>query len=329
MSEPTYNEQIIRRYLIGALSETETEALDELSITDDEFGTALNVAEKELVDSYVKGELSADELENFKAHYLASPLRREKVDFSAALRVFGERSAGPSAAVVPAEGTGAAAEKARWFSGFGLFQISPTGWTWGFAGLALILLIVSGVLVFQNLRLRQQVNQTQARHEELQQRELEIQKQLQDQRTENATTEAELASVREERALVEEQLRSRGARLSSDKTPIASFILTPQLRGAGQIQTLTISPATERIAMRLQLEPNEYSTYSVALIDQSSGKFLWRGKGRREGTGDQESLSVNFRAALLRTGIYRMQVSGVSSSGASEVVGDYPFRVSR
>jgi hypothetical protein len=56
VSDPTKNNQTSTEYLLGALPEAETERLDELSITDDEFTESLQVAETDLVDAYVLGE---------------------------------------------------------------------------------------------------------------------------------------------------------------------------------------------------------------------------------------------------------------------------------
>src|SRR5467141_4149827 len=102
MSEQTFDQQAVAQYLLGALPEAETERLDELSITDAEFAEALQVAEKDLVDAYVQGELNGAALERFRSYYLASPLRREKVQFAQAFKVFAERSAGAKAAAVQA-----------------------------------------------------------------------------------------------------------------------------------------------------------------------------------------------------------------------------------
>jgi len=324
MSDPNYDEQTIKRYLLGVLSEVETERLDELSIADDGFADALSAAEKELVDSYVQGELSDDDLAKFKSHYLASAVRRKRVDFAKALQFFGERAGRASVAAIRETPTAAAGKKG-WFSG--LLTLPPV-LQWGFATVAIVLVIAGGLLLLQNIRLRQQITQTQARRDELQQRELELQRQLENQRTANASIEQELARVREESARLEEQLRSGKSQPLTGA--IASIILTPQLRGAGQIKTVTISPNTERVAIQLQLEPNEYSTYSVALIDQSSGQSVWRsGRVKATGPGDRKSLTVRFSAALLHSGTYRMQVSVIPPNGAAEVVSEYPFKVLR
>jgi hypothetical protein len=329
MSDPTYNNQVISEYLLGSLSEAESERLDELSITDGEFAVALSAAEKELIDSYVQRELSGDELNRFEAHYRASAFRRDKVDFAKALQVFGGVELGEFAEATHSKDRFSVEKKRGWFSVFNHFSAPRPPLQWGFAIAAIVLLITGGLLLFQNLRLRQQMSQTQARRDEFQQREQKLQKQIEEQRTTNATTEQELAQVRKERAHLEEELRRSGKpQPSPGGSAIASFIFTPQLRGAGQFKTITIPAGTEQVAMQLQLEPNQYANYTVALSDQLSHQVLWRsGRVRARGVTDSKSLSVSFPANLLKAQTYSLQVSGISSAGNSEFMSDYPFKV--
>ena len=79
--------------LLGSLSAEETERLDELSLTDDEFAGRLQAVENELIDAYVEGELSGQTLEQFNSFYLSSPKRRERVRFAQVFRTVAERSA--------------------------------------------------------------------------------------------------------------------------------------------------------------------------------------------------------------------------------------------
>lgn len=329
MSDLTNNNQIISEYLLGSLSETESERLDELSVTDDEFALALSIAEKEMVDSYVQRGLSGDGLKRFETHYLTSSLRRDKVDFAKALQVLGGERLGTLAEEARSKDRFSSAQERGWLPLFSRFRAPRLALQWGVAIVAIVSLLAGGVLLFQNLRFRQQMNQTQARRDELQQREQKLQAQLEEQRTTNANSEKELAQVREERAHLEEELRRSGKPLPSPGgSAIASFILTPQLRGAGQFKTITIPARTELLAMQLQLEPNEYSIYTVALSDQSSHQVLWRsGRIRARGVADSKTLRVSFAANLLRTQTYSLQVSGISSTGSSELVSDYPFKV--
>jgi hypothetical protein len=58
---------LLVRYLVGALPDHETERLDELSVADDEFAIRLRAAEHDLVDAYVRGELSGETLDHFRS----------------------------------------------------------------------------------------------------------------------------------------------------------------------------------------------------------------------------------------------------------------------
>lgn len=73
------------RYLLGSLSDEETERLDELSVADDEFAERLQAVENELIDAYVAGELSADDRARFEAVYARSAEGRGRMAFAAAL----------------------------------------------------------------------------------------------------------------------------------------------------------------------------------------------------------------------------------------------------
>jgi hypothetical protein len=70
-----FDDQTLIQYLLGSLTEAETERLDELSLADDEFATRLKAVENDLVDAYAKGELSGETLQRFSSFYLASERR--------------------------------------------------------------------------------------------------------------------------------------------------------------------------------------------------------------------------------------------------------------
>jgi hypothetical protein len=80
--------------------------------------------------------------------------------------------------------------------------------------------------------------------------------------------------------------------------------------------------------MQLNLEPNDYQTFAIVLLDQSNHQELWRsGKLRAGSRRDDRTLKVSFSAGLLKSQGYALQVSGISAIGQSEVLSDYPFKV--
>ena len=338
MSKQIDNNEAITQYLLGSLPEAETEAFDELSLTNDEFADALRAAEKDLVDAYVQGELTGAALEQFKSYYLASPLRREKVEFAQAFQDFAEKESGAQAAEAQAKRKGAG-----WFSTLGVFTSPRPALQWGTAFAVLALLIAGSWLVFENKRLRQQVSQTESRRDALVEREEELQKQLEGERTSRATTEQEMARVREERVRLEEELKKEQQRVVEQQQrtarqqqqpsspgggSVASFILTPQMRSAGQIQTISIPAETDYVTMQLQLEPNDYAAYRVALLNQSGNQTLWRsGTLRARTAGVSKTLDVSFRASLLKPQAYVLRVNGIKTTGESEIISDYSFKV--
>ncbi len=328
MSKQTYDNQVITQYLLGTLPAAECERLDELSFTDDEFADSLSVAEKELVDAYAQGELAGAALEQFKSHYLASPLRREKVAFARALQVFAEREAA-GIRVKPVKTTFG---QQRWFAALSTFIAARPIVQWGFAAAVLLLLIGGGWLAVDNSRLRQQMSQTAARKDALVQRERELQKEIEAQRSADSVTEQELARVRNERERLEQELKKLqpAARPSPGEDSIVSVILAPPLRGGGQVSTVAIKPGTNLVAARLQLDAADYSTYRVALIDPAGNQALWRsGSLNARARGAGKALGVTFPAGLLKPQNYILRVSGVPAGGVPEIVSDYSFRVVR
>jgi hypothetical protein len=328
MSKQLYNDREIIEYLLGSLSEAESERFDELSITDDDFADALKAAEKDLVDGYVQGELTGAELRRFKSYYLTSPLRREKVEFAQAFQVFGERES----ASLRAEGSTNVATKRGWFAALSASIAPRPALQWGLAAAALVLLFASGWLVVDNLRLRQQMSQTAARRDALIQREQDLQKEIEGQRVANSQAEQELARARDERERLEADLEKAksGARpdLPAEGGRILSFVLAPPLRGAGQIPVVSLPAGTNLVAMQLQLEAADYSAYRAALIDPTSNQILWRGGNLRPRTkGDRIAISVSFPATLLKPQNYILRVTGIPAKGESEIVGDYSFKV--
>ena len=75
MIQPNTHEPDDKRimpYLLGVPDER----LDELAVADDNFAARLAAAENDLVEAYVRGELSGESRERFESFYLTSEKRR-------------------------------------------------------------------------------------------------------------------------------------------------------------------------------------------------------------------------------------------------------------
>jgi hypothetical protein len=215
-------DQLITQYLLGSLSSEETERLDELSLTDDEFATRLQVVEDELVDAYVGGELTGQTLQQFDSFYLASPRRRERVKFARVFRTVAEQQALRGAESAPLGVTArpisqrAGSHRERRLE---LLPSSGRKWQWGLAVAASLLLVATAWLATENWRLRDQVNQARTEQTAVEQREREL---LARQSSFSSEKEAEVARLRESLDRVKQESAGSPSKTLSSRSSRAS-----------------------------------------------------------------------------------------------------------
>src|SRR5215213_8421894 len=84
MKEPK-QETEIRRYLLGELSDSEREHVEERLISDGDYKEEVLTVEEELLEDYLAGVLSPPERELFHKNYLSAPLQKQKLRIAQAL----------------------------------------------------------------------------------------------------------------------------------------------------------------------------------------------------------------------------------------------------
>ena len=308
-----YEDHTLTRYLLGALPAEETERLDELSIADDEIAARLDCIENDLVDAYAHGELTGEKLKQFESFYLTSPTRREKVQLAQALRAR-ERSAAtaPSVAIQTVVKPATTPGKER---SLGDRHPFSRVFQWGFAGAAATLMLVTGYLLFANLRLQRQVSDAQSRQSTLEQNELLLRNQLDEQRSANAQAQQELQ-------------RLRNGQPNLDQITTISLLLPPPTRGISTLPSISLRRGTDLVVLLLTLESDDFSAYRVALKDPGSNQVLWQSASMSAtSVGEKKAVSVSFRAGLLKQQNYLAELTGVPTRGSPELIGGYPFRV--
>ena len=75
----------IRRYLLNQLTSSKQQAVELQLLSDETFLDELEIVEDELIDEYLKGELSRKERASFEKYFLAHETRRRKLQASEAL----------------------------------------------------------------------------------------------------------------------------------------------------------------------------------------------------------------------------------------------------
>ena len=313
-----YDEQrLLTRYLLGALTEEEAEPLDERSLVDEEFALRLDALEHDLVDAFVRGELSGDALERFEHFYLSSPKRAEKVEFAKALLRLEEKSASRVAEQSPAmaEPGIKAEQKVSGRSPWRWLTAPRWGLQWAFAAAALLMFFATGYLFVANERLRKQGAETQEQQASLNHRAQELEKELTNQRSANDKMLKELESLREY--------------LSEPRVlKTIAFLFPAPTRGLSRIPTVSVPSGTDWVILRLQLESDDFPTYQAALKDSATNQILWKAaKLRPKSEGESKTVSVRVPAGLLTSQTYILELAGTPAQGGAELVTSYAFKV--
>jgi hypothetical protein len=298
------------RYLLGLLPDEETEWLDEAGIVDDDVAARLRVAESDLVDAYVSGMLTGETLARFETFYLSSPRRREKVRFAGRFLSAIDSAAVPQVAV-------AVPRRTRFH---------------GPVAAAVFVLAACGALLFEEVRLRdgldqaRQASAVRGRRSEALMRELE-------------QSRAAVAETRQALESAQTALTSRGSS-TPGRSQVApgvaaphalALVLMPQTRAAGAPPpTVAVSTALADVDIDLRLESNDFSRYRVDLKDPGSGRTVWRtGDVPARSVHDAAFVSIAVPAALLPPQHYVLEVAGLDGSGRVEPLASYTFQVNR
>jgi len=316
----------IELYLVGALAEDETERLDEMSLTDDIFADRLRSVENDLVDGYVRGELSGALAEGFKTHYLASPRRREKVRFAKALHSLevAREPVGAGAMV----GTGASALPGSTRRPWLARRAGRSRPLWALA-MAAAVLVAAGYLGLKNWQLERQMGQARQERAALEQREEQLSRELAENGIEAARRADELAAIRERMSQLEKQLASeqRPGPGNSVRPEFVAFSLQPPTRGAISIPVLRMRQGSG-VAFTLELETDDFSGYQATVKDSGSNQTIWKsGSLKPLAKNKKRVIAFDVRSGLLKQGIYNVEVAGLRQGGDLEIVGNYPFKI--
>ena len=320
MKSDLNNEQLMVRYLLGELPESEVERLDEQSFTDDDFFRRLQTVENDLIDAYARGEMSPGEREQFERRFLTTPKRRERVSFAEALAAFRFEQ--------PADDPAVAAQTERissWQAFISLFRVPRPALQFSLAAASVVLLIGATWLIVETARLRSRMTEIEQRQAALTRREQELQAQIAAQRADRDQLAEELRRVQQQRDQLEQEL----VELKPSEPKFALFVFSPGVRGPGdEPKDFTIPPGAQTVKMRVGFESDPYPSYRIELRTQSGDQQVWSsGKLRARAKGGIKIIDLGLRASLFRPQGYLLNLKGVTANGEIEDVRIYQFRV--
>ena len=327
MNQTGKDEMLLRRYLLGEVSEEEREQVEERLMTDRQYFNHFLKTEEALIDEYVKGELNQDEKAPFENHFLSAPERQDKLAFSKSLnRYIAETNSRQSA-----DASGADKQ----------VPVSATTgvWLWQRQGRAVmaamvltILVLMTGIilLLVENARTKKQLLEQTNSH----QAEEELRQLLDEQRKRNEELLRQLEQAKNETAQIAQELdRLRQANGHAQERPtsrLASLILAPGLvRDHGQTSQVMLSNDIQSLRLELKFDEEDYASYRVE-VKTVEGKSLWRSGNLRARQGAEEKVIVAIvPASQLPEGDYLIALSAASPGRSYKEVSTYHFTVLR
>ena len=311
MAAELNNEKLIARYLLGDLPEEQQVAIEDRAFADKDYLALVTAVENDLIDEYVRQELSPTERQQFERQFLASAERRKRVEFAKAL------------ARVPVVSERAGVSWRESLYAF-ISGLNPAA---RFAVAAVMLLFVVGGawLLTQTLRLRSQLTQLQA----------QLQQQVDAERRRNEELNARLTQEKQQREQSEESLRQLSETGDATNPPprpvIAALTLLPGLsRGGGEKASLVMPEDARLVRLQIGIDADEpYKTFAVELRTVA-GRQVWTRENLTARTrGKTRAVTLTLPATVLKSGDYELRLSGRKESGESEDVGFYYFDVKR
>ena len=187
MRSERVDEVLLVRYLLGNLTEEEQTRVEDRAFAEIDYFGAMEAAEVDLIDSYVRGELSQVDRRAFERRFLTSPARLSKVEFARALaRVAAESEEDVTAARRASAGT----------SVVSLFR----GWSPAlqFAACLAAVMVIAGLtwVVMQNGVMRSRVTALEAARRDLEIKGQSLQTQLGEEQRRSADFAGQLQQQR-------------------------------------------------------------------------------------------------------------------------------------
>jgi hypothetical protein len=295
------------QYLLGTLSEEERERIEERYFSDDAQFEEVEIAEEELLDRYVRGELSASDAAQFEVRVARSTRLQERVEFA---KLFAQR-------LRTAGADGATSSRKTWWQRLFGFTDAGRGPQLALAFSTLLALVAATVMLVGWMQLRSESRQLAAQQAALDQRQRELDKQAADLKAQIDQFARQGYPISTETPLPQVPQESAPQVVFLTLAPGA----TRSVSGTSQIRIL---PGTSEVQLTLNLRASEYSSYRATINSTDHRSVFSKSDLKSQTTSTGDVLMLRVPAQNLPQGDYYLTLHG---EPANERVDDYAFRV--
>ena len=317
-SQMAADDEIITRYLLGELSEGDQLELERQFFADAALVDRMTEVEAQILDAYARGGVSIELREHVARRYRGHPTRRARLEFANALaHKLDELSA---AATSPLTTVGLLARSTAWWQGPGRIA----GFSLAIA--IVVLVVITGGLLVERIRLREELNRTQTARVAHEARARDLQAQL------------DMKKQADARILATELDRLRAApdpqpvepRQAPSRPTVVTLLLTiGGVRGldSDAVRPLRIPPGASQVRFQLDLDNHDHQRYQVVLQAVGGNTVLERQDLRPDQTRSGWRLVVTVPSARVPPGDYVLTLGGVTRIGDVDVVSKSIVRI--
>jgi hypothetical protein len=313
------------QYLLGELTEAEQARLEERYFQDAELSELLSEIEDDLIDQYVREELSPRERERFEHHFLISERRREKVAFAKSWLEAEKQSTTSKVAQ-----TG---KPVPWWKSMLASLSAPRPALAYSLGAFALLFLLFGLWQWSEMgHLRKQIAAIEAERDLRAGQEDQLRQQAEDERKRSDDLAAENEKLAQELA----ELKSKADDSTTD-TPnteqppapaLLSFILSPGARGSEAPRDVVVPRSTQSVRLQLNIDPaDRYSAYQARLQTASGTAVRSWNSLSAVSTAGRLAVFITVPAKSLSDGQYELTLSGVAAPDRKEDLGYYYFNL--
>lgn len=310
-------ESLCEQYLLGDLSDSDRQQLEEAYFADDELFERYLAVKEDLIDAYSRGELSAEKRRQFEQHFLSSAARQQSVEETREL----------IKTVTSRHNKLASDQKltervsfSEWLAAFG---IRPIVWRIGFAVLVLTVIAVAWMVVRQRDARRPDESARQTPTPADTAMTTQSPQQSPNSNIENVTPVRSPTPKTQPEVAVKPSPEPSSAQ-------IASLVLFPiSSRELGSSNSLVVSPDTKAVRLTLVFSGGTQNRLEVLVRTVDGQKVFRDGNLKATSSAQGTSVTVTFDSSLLKRQDYIATLSTRASNTKLETVGDYYFRVQR
>jgi anti-sigma-K factor RskA len=321
MNDDAHNDDVLVQYLLGDLPEDEQQQIEQRIFADDDFYERVLEVEEDLRCAYAQGTMPLAAKTKFEKRFLIFADERERVQL--AREIIDELPKAVAGRVL--EQSSLRFERRTRHGLFGRLREGPRP-ALRYAMAAAALIVIAGLLwlVFETVRLRNQINQLRSQRTTI---ERQVEQRSEEERARIEQLNKELSEERDRRGQLEEEIARRDHKPAAPQSFVAMLLSPGLIRGGGETKRLVLPSDTDQVRLMLTVTGNTSNNYRVVLMN-SEGKELWSRQGlttHRDGT--RIVLACSIPSRLIAEADYELKLSGLDDAGRPERTDSYYFTV--